>query len=137
MAEHADGTWNDALLRVIAFACVWVLVSNDFDAIDRRSHRAFLNVAQKLRRRPPGEIPRTLRKRFVRKVMMLRRVIIPHRSMGWHELNPSCVVNLGFRRILRPVPPEQNTQVIAVYGIHARGEDQTKAAIIRCRIRES
>src|SRR5262249_30256007 len=79
----------------------------------------------------------TVRNRFVRQVMMLGRMVVPHRSMRRHELDPSSIVNLGFGGILRTITPKQNTQVIPVHGIHARSEDKTKAAIIGLRVSQT
>jgi hypothetical protein len=66
VAEHTDWARDDALLGVVALAGIAVGVSNNFDSIHSRSHGAFLEVAQKLRRTPLGKIPRTLRECFVR-----------------------------------------------------------------------
>jgi hypothetical protein len=45
VAEYTNGSWNDALLGIVAFASMGVRVSNDFDTIHCRSQCAFLKVA--------------------------------------------------------------------------------------------
>ena len=68
---------------------------------------------------------------------MLGRMVIPHCPMWRHELDPTGIIDLWSGRILRTISPKQNTQMIPVYGIHPRGEDQAKTAVIGLRERET
>src|SRR6266498_592133 len=118
MAKHADGAGNDSLLRVRTLTGVGVRVAGDFDPVHRRAHGASLQG-------------------FVRQVVMLGRMVIPHCPMWRHELDPSGIIDLWSGRIFRTISPKQNTQMIPVYGIHPRGEDQAKTAVIGLRERET